>query len=275
MSTGAFIVVFLLGGARTLSGVLSVGGLVAFYTLATRLYRPDLPPDRRQHRPADRPGLAGADLRVAGLAAGGRRARRRHRPRADRRRDPDRGRDADLARRHPRPGRRGPVHRPRPGGGLRRPLGGRQIDAGRLAQPLHRSAPGFCHRGRPRRAPLEAGQTARRRRPGPPGNAAVPRHAGRQPAPGPASSLRRGTARRPEGGRTGRIPEIAARGTGNHRRRARHAALRRRAAAAGPGPRAAQGPGDPRAGRGDLGPGPADRAAGAGALTSRRSAGGR
>jgi len=40
MSTGAFIVVFLLGGARTLSGALSVGGLVAFYTLAVRLYRP-------------------------------------------------------------------------------------------------------------------------------------------------------------------------------------------------------------------------------------------
>lgn len=40
MATGAFIVVFLLGGARTLSGQLSVGGLVAFYTLAVRLYRP-------------------------------------------------------------------------------------------------------------------------------------------------------------------------------------------------------------------------------------------
>jgi ABC-type multidrug transport system fused ATPase/permease subunit len=40
MSTGAFMLVFLLGGARALSGVLSVGSLVAFYTLAVRLYRP-------------------------------------------------------------------------------------------------------------------------------------------------------------------------------------------------------------------------------------------
>lgn len=40
MSTGSFILVFLLGGARTLSGALSVGSLVAFYTLAVRLYRP-------------------------------------------------------------------------------------------------------------------------------------------------------------------------------------------------------------------------------------------
>lgn len=40
MTTGAFILVFLLGGLRTLSGALSLGGLVAFYTLATRLYRP-------------------------------------------------------------------------------------------------------------------------------------------------------------------------------------------------------------------------------------------
>jgi len=40
MATGAFILVFLLGGHRTLSGALSLGGLIAFYTLATRLYRP-------------------------------------------------------------------------------------------------------------------------------------------------------------------------------------------------------------------------------------------
>lgn len=40
MATGAFIVVFLLGGFRALSGALSLGGLVAFYTLATRLFRP-------------------------------------------------------------------------------------------------------------------------------------------------------------------------------------------------------------------------------------------
>ncbi len=40
MSTGAFILVFLLGGKRTLDGTLSLGSLVAFYTLASRLYRP-------------------------------------------------------------------------------------------------------------------------------------------------------------------------------------------------------------------------------------------
>jgi ATP-binding cassette subfamily B protein len=40
MSTGAFILVFLLGGMRALSGTISLGSLVAFYTLATRLYRP-------------------------------------------------------------------------------------------------------------------------------------------------------------------------------------------------------------------------------------------
>jgi len=40
MATGSFIVVFLLGGSRVLSGTLSVGSLVAFYTLATRLFRP-------------------------------------------------------------------------------------------------------------------------------------------------------------------------------------------------------------------------------------------
>jgi ABC-type multidrug transport system fused ATPase/permease subunit len=40
MSTGAFILVFLLGGKRVLDGTLSLGGLVAFYTLASRLYRP-------------------------------------------------------------------------------------------------------------------------------------------------------------------------------------------------------------------------------------------
>ena len=40
MSTGAFMLVFLLGGARAISGELSVGSLVAFYALAVRLYRP-------------------------------------------------------------------------------------------------------------------------------------------------------------------------------------------------------------------------------------------
>jgi ABC-type multidrug transport system fused ATPase/permease subunit len=40
MSTGAFMLVFLLGGARAISGALSVGSLVAFYALAVRLYRP-------------------------------------------------------------------------------------------------------------------------------------------------------------------------------------------------------------------------------------------
>ncbi|MEW6745145.1 MAG: ABC transporter ATP-binding protein [Planctomycetota bacterium] len=40
MTTGAFILVFLLGGARALAGELSLGSLVAFYTLATRLHRP-------------------------------------------------------------------------------------------------------------------------------------------------------------------------------------------------------------------------------------------
>ncbi len=40
VATGSFIVVFLLGGARVLSGHLSLGSLVAYYTLATRLFRP-------------------------------------------------------------------------------------------------------------------------------------------------------------------------------------------------------------------------------------------
>lgn len=40
MTTGAFILVFLWGGHRVLGGTLSLGSLVAFYTLATRLYRP-------------------------------------------------------------------------------------------------------------------------------------------------------------------------------------------------------------------------------------------
>lgn len=39
-TTLAFVLVFLIGGLRTASGSLSVGSLVAFYTLATRLYRP-------------------------------------------------------------------------------------------------------------------------------------------------------------------------------------------------------------------------------------------
>lgn len=38
--TTAFILVFLLGGMRVISGALTLGGLVAFYTLASRLYRP-------------------------------------------------------------------------------------------------------------------------------------------------------------------------------------------------------------------------------------------
>lgn len=40
VNTGAFVLVFLAGGTRVLSGVLSVGSLVAYYTLATRLLRP-------------------------------------------------------------------------------------------------------------------------------------------------------------------------------------------------------------------------------------------
>ncbi len=39
-ATGSFLVVFLGGGARVLAGRLTLGGLVAFYTLATRLFRP-------------------------------------------------------------------------------------------------------------------------------------------------------------------------------------------------------------------------------------------
>lgn len=40
MSTGAFVLVFLWGGYRVLQGELSLGSLVAFYTLASRLYPP-------------------------------------------------------------------------------------------------------------------------------------------------------------------------------------------------------------------------------------------
>ena len=40
VATGSFIVVFLLGGTRVLAGQLSLGSLVAYYTLATRLFRP-------------------------------------------------------------------------------------------------------------------------------------------------------------------------------------------------------------------------------------------
>ncbi len=40
VNTGAFVLVFLAGGSRVLAGALSVGSLVAYYTLATRLLRP-------------------------------------------------------------------------------------------------------------------------------------------------------------------------------------------------------------------------------------------
>ena len=40
VNTGAFVVVFLVGGSRVLAGTLSVGSLVAYYTFATRLLRP-------------------------------------------------------------------------------------------------------------------------------------------------------------------------------------------------------------------------------------------
>lgn len=40
MAAGAFIVVFLVGGMRAIDGALSIGALVAFYTLAARMYRP-------------------------------------------------------------------------------------------------------------------------------------------------------------------------------------------------------------------------------------------
>lgn len=40
MSAGAFALVFLVGGLRAIDGALSVGALVAFYTLASRMYRP-------------------------------------------------------------------------------------------------------------------------------------------------------------------------------------------------------------------------------------------
>ncbi|MCK9995482.1 MAG: ABC transporter ATP-binding protein [Candidatus Krumholzibacteria bacterium] len=40
MTTSAFVLVFLVGGNKVLGGSLSLGSLVAFYTLATRLYRP-------------------------------------------------------------------------------------------------------------------------------------------------------------------------------------------------------------------------------------------
>ena len=40
VNTVAFILVFLVGGTRVLSGALSLGSLVAYYTLSSRLYRP-------------------------------------------------------------------------------------------------------------------------------------------------------------------------------------------------------------------------------------------
>jgi len=40
MASGSFIIVFLLGGSAVLAGTLSLGSLLAFYTLASRLYRP-------------------------------------------------------------------------------------------------------------------------------------------------------------------------------------------------------------------------------------------
>ncbi len=40
INTTAFILVFLVGGTRVLAGALSVGSLVAYYTLAARLFRP-------------------------------------------------------------------------------------------------------------------------------------------------------------------------------------------------------------------------------------------
>jgi ABC-type multidrug transport system fused ATPase/permease subunit len=40
VNTAAFVLVFLIGGARVLSGALTVGTLVAYYTFASRLYRP-------------------------------------------------------------------------------------------------------------------------------------------------------------------------------------------------------------------------------------------
>jgi ABC-type multidrug transport system fused ATPase/permease subunit len=94
MSTGAFILVFLLGGMRVLDGTLSLGSLVAFYTLASRLYRPisglidinidlqvarasllrvyellDMEPDIKDHpQAATPPKISGAvELREVGL----------------------------------------------------------------------------------------------------------------------------------------------------------------------------------------------------------------
>ena len=40
VNTGTFVLIFLVGGTRVLTGALTVGSLVAYYTLATRLYRP-------------------------------------------------------------------------------------------------------------------------------------------------------------------------------------------------------------------------------------------
>ncbi len=40
VNTGAFVLIFVAGGSRVLAGALSVGSLVAYYTLATRLLRP-------------------------------------------------------------------------------------------------------------------------------------------------------------------------------------------------------------------------------------------
>lgn len=40
VNTACFVIIFAAGGMRVLSGTLSVGGLVAYYTLASRLYKP-------------------------------------------------------------------------------------------------------------------------------------------------------------------------------------------------------------------------------------------
>src|SRR5262249_20774066 len=40
VNTLCFVIIFAAGGMRALSGSLSVGSLVAYYTLATRLYKP-------------------------------------------------------------------------------------------------------------------------------------------------------------------------------------------------------------------------------------------
>lgn len=93
MATGAFILVFLLGGMRVLDETLSLGSLVAFYTLASRLYRPisglieiniDLQvaraslirvyellgtePDVREHEEASTPPRITGAVQVAGVS---------------------------------------------------------------------------------------------------------------------------------------------------------------------------------------------------------------